>query len=161
MSATSKSLAAQLRATIELRQGGVITESEIRACRGVMNRVERGGKVATEQMKELAEWITSDMPYMRVEDAMAAKGYAWLRKLLFTPKGELRKTRLLEDIAASRHERLRYVMETYDHFMLDTFEYVGDHRGSWYPQYRVVAKNGECFEYVAIPWQSGTPIFRV
>jgi hypothetical protein len=161
MSSTSKSLAAQLRATIELRQGGIITESEIRACRGVLNRVEHAPGLVSELTKEIADWITCEMPVMRVEDAMAARGYAWLRKLLFTPKGEIRKTVLTSEIAPSRHQRLRHVMETYDHFKLADFEWVGDARGRWYPQYIVVAKNGECFEYVAIPWQSGTPIFRV
>lgn len=161
-----KTIVESLRDTIELRQGGVVLEQEIRAMGRTLNRVERStaNRPASQRMQDLADWIHTDLPTMRVEDAMAERGVAYLRKLLTkrTKDGELvlRQTTLANDIVEDSF--VLHVLQYFDHFMLEGFEWEGSgYNGRWFPRYSVQAIDEQYFEYTAIPWQTGSPIFHI
>ena len=91
----------------------------------------------------------------KVTKEQAAKGLAWLLNQWKTPKGNERKNNPF----GSREET---ILDDFSHFELvgmygDWNEYYGEYH-NFSPVYRVIASNGDSFDYVYASWQSGQPL---
>ena len=94
-----------------------------------------------------------DARKLHIGKVQADKGFLWLHKLIWTPKGVLRKTQNAEQFKAHH----RAIMLDFSHFELADLEDVatGYRRSQHLPRYRVVGKDGSYFTYLAGSWQSG------
>ena len=93
---------------------------------------------------------------LRVGAAQSDKGLKYLKSIIWTPKGVLRKTPQAEQFG----ERERHVIENFSHFNFTGLRDIsrGSGRPYYCPSYLGVATNGTHFEYVAGSWQSGVSV---
>ena len=151
----SKSIAKSFFDTIELRQGGIINASEVRALCRYWSKVERSGKWDQDLWDRFCEcsWI--------VDDESRDLGHMILSKKLILPNGLLRKTKLTKEWSDERGNRIRHCLHTMDHIRFWGCEALDTGRCAFYPKYRVFAKDMNSFGYIAVPWQTGEFIFTV
>lgn len=89
---------------------------------------------------------------LRVGKEQSDKGLAWLKGIIWTPRGVLSRSKVADNFRAYHHE----VVRNFDHFELVEFASVSTRGRPFHvPVYQVVAKNGDSFCYMYGSWQSG------
>jgi hypothetical protein len=152
-------IAKTLLDTLELRAGSTITQTEIVALKKRWNphgRLARKAPVVMDD-EQIAMYVA--LP-MRVSDEQGLKGLDYLRKLLLKKNGWLRDTKLIRENGIGFDHR--NVLHSLDHFQFTGFHEDYNACGNvvaMHPIYRAVSHDGTWFEYIARPWQGGSPEF--
>lgn len=157
MSSKNRTLLLVKRITAEVAAGKPwieVSEGDIRSLKKYANDGER-----LKRDHDIPDEVNDacKQRFLRIGAAQSAKGLAYLKGIIWTPRGELSKSKQ----AAVFDQRHREVIENFSHFELRGVVDMNEapHGRAYYvPLYRVVAKGGERFDYIAGSWQSGVGI---
>jgi hypothetical protein len=142
-------LASTLLDTLELRRGSVITKNEITALKkrwGPFNPLRPSVGDECERMCELA------LP-MQISTEQAIQGIDWWRAQCYTKAGMRRNTAFTREMGGLHW----HVIEHANRFELVDWHWSTNSYGvSWpFPVYRMIATDGQWFDYIGGSWQSG------
>lgn len=155
-----RSLAETFLRTLELRSGGIITDSEIRALRLYFNRMSHvapGTNRSPWDEDTTEQWddLHNTLP-MEVEPEARDRGHLYISKLLLKDDGSFRNTKLTGTLnGAARHAMARHCLLRMDRIEFHGFEPFGQHKTTHHPIYCIRSVDNLHFKYIAVPWQSG------
>lgn len=103
---------------------------------------------------ELVDMISTHAP--RVTDAQARKGAEWLRRLVYTSRGTVRRTEAAQQFTAADLRVLQACIARPSFRLVELDPHSdGRYLRDLAPVYRCIGDNGESFDYTASAWQSG------
>lgn len=148
-----KSKAQAFLDTLELRRGSVILPGEVNALKRRWNP-HRNHMQNIDRYTEY-EAMQAHGPYQVSAEATAV-GLAWWCKQVFTPRGEVRKTKFMVDECAHVDVALPFILKNFSHFMLTDWEFVVSGSTDWmFPTYTIYGADNAAVDFVARPWQAG------
>lgn len=152
------------KTTAQRIASGELAEPIIRKARAVL----RGAVNAEEYFKRkpspsataveawgLVGMISTHAP--RVTDAQARKGAEWLRRLVYTSRGTVRRTEAAQQFSDADLRVLKACIARPAFRLVELEPHYGMHGYllAFAPVYRCIGDNGESFDYTANAWQSG------